>query len=86
MFFKRFLQDDDKQRPRVRRQHPARIALEIADEPQPAARDELPAGGDLFFWPPGHTVKVTSDAEIILFSPQKEHSEVIDHMLKKMAG
>jgi hypothetical protein len=42
--------------------------------------------GDLFYWPPGHTVKVGDDAEVILFSPQNEHSEVIDHMLGKMAG
>ncbi len=47
---------------------------------------ELPVGGDLFYWPPGHTVRVGADAEVILFSPQREHSEVIDHMLKKMAG
>ena len=43
-------------------------------------------GGDLFYWPPGHTVKVGEDAEVILFSPQHEHSEVIDHMLGNMAG
>ena len=43
-------------------------------------------GGDLFYWPPGHTVKVGQDADVILFSPQHEHSEVIDHMLGKMAG
>ncbi len=43
-------------------------------------------GGDLFYWPPGHTVKVGKDAEVILFSPQHEHSHVIDHMLKKMSG
>ena len=43
-------------------------------------------GGDLFYWPPGHTVKVAQDAEVILFSPQHEHSEVIDHMLGKMGG
>lgn len=43
-------------------------------------------GGDLFYWPPGHTVKVDEDAEVILFSPQHEHSHVIDHMLEKMAG
>jgi hypothetical protein len=47
---------------------------------------EVINGGDLFYWPPGHTVKVGEDAEIILFSPQHEHSEVIDHMLRKMAG
>ncbi len=43
-------------------------------------------GGDLFYWRPGHTVKVDEDAEVILFSPQHEHSLVIDHMLEKMAG
>jgi len=42
--------------------------------------------GDLFYWPPGHTVKAGDDAEVVLFSPQNEHSEVIDHMLGKMAG
>ena len=43
-------------------------------------------GGDLFYWPPGHTVKVGQDAEVILFSPQHEHSAVIEHMLGRMAG
>ena len=42
--------------------------------------------GDLFYWPPGHTVKVGEDAEIILSSPQDEHSEVIDHILNKMGA
>jgi hypothetical protein len=48
--------------------------------------EEMVKGGDLFYWPPGHTVKVGEDAEVILFSPQEEHSKVIDHMLGKMAG
>ena len=47
---------------------------------------EVTNGGDLFYWPPGHTVKVGQDAEVILFSPQDEHSEVIDHMLHKMGA
>jgi len=47
---------------------------------------EVISGGDLFFWPPGHTVKVGRDAQVILFSPQDQHSKVIDHMLAKMAG
>lgn len=47
---------------------------------------ERVAGGDLFYWRPGHTVRVDEDAEVILFSPQHEHSHVIDHMLAKMAG
>lgn len=48
--------------------------------------DEVIRGGDLFYWPPGHSVKVAADAEVVLFSPQHEHGEVIDHMLHKMAG
>ncbi len=47
---------------------------------------ETIGGGDLFYWRPGHTVRVDEDAEVILFSPQHEHSHVIDHMLAKMAG
>lgn len=47
---------------------------------------EVINSGDLFYWPPGHTVKVGEDAEVILFSPQDEHNEVIDHMLHKMSG
>ncbi len=38
---------------------------------------------DLFFWPAGHNVKVDEDAEIIMFSPQHEHTVVIDHMIEK---
>jgi hypothetical protein len=41
---------------------------------------------DLFYWPPGHSVRVVRDAEIILFSPQHEHGHVMDHMLKVMKG
>ncbi len=41
---------------------------------------------DLFYWPPGHNVRVDSDAEIIMFSPQKEHTMVIDHMKEKVSG
>jgi len=38
---------------------------------------------DLFYWPPGHNIKVIKDAEIIMFSPQHEHSHVINHMIEK---
>jgi hypothetical protein len=41
---------------------------------------------DLFYWPPGHNVKVDADAEIVMFSPQHEHSHVINHMKAKLAG
>lgn len=37
---------------------------------------------DLFYWPAGHNVKVNQDAEIVMFSPQHEHTLVIDHMIE----
>jgi hypothetical protein len=48
-------------------------------------REEIKSG-DLFYWPPGHTVRVGEDAEVIMFSPQDEHSKVIDHMRGKMGA
>ena len=45
---------------------------------------ETACKGDLFYWPPGHTVKADEGAEIILFSPQEEHSQVMDHILRKI--
>lgn len=41
---------------------------------------------DLFYWPPGHSVRVVKDSEVILFSPQREHTHVLDHLLNAMKG
>lgn len=41
---------------------------------------------DLFYWAPGHNVKVDDDAEIVMFSPQDQHTQVIDHMKAKVNG
>jgi len=48
--------------------------------------DEVVKAGDLFYWPPMHSVKVGQDAEVILFSPQAEHGIVLDHMKAKMTA
>jgi hypothetical protein len=48
--------------------------------------EEKVKGGDLFYWPPGHTLRVEKDAELIMFSPQHEHIQVLDHMKAKMGG
>lgn len=47
---------------------------------------EACVGDDLFYWPPGHSVRVVKDAEVILFSPQAEHTDVMNHMIATMAG
>jgi hypothetical protein len=51
-----------------------------------AGAQETVRAGDLFYWPPGHNVRVDQDAEIAMFSPQREHSRVIDHMVEKTKG
>ncbi|MEO6204459.1 MAG: cupin domain-containing protein [Mycobacteriales bacterium] len=48
--------------------------------------EETNSGQDLFHWPAGHSVRVVDDAEVVLFSPQVEHTAVMDHMLAKLAG
>lgn len=50
------------------------------------ANEETVSAGELFNWPPGHSVRVGADAEIILFSPQAEHCKVIDHMKEQLGG
>jgi uncharacterized protein (TIGR03086 family) len=42
--------------------------------------------GEMFYWPPGHSVRVVEDAEVVLFSPQDEHVAVLDHMLGRLAA
>ena len=51
-----------------------------------AGATETVTDNDLFYWPPGHNVRVDADAEIVMFSPQREHSVVIDHMIAKVRG
>lgn len=41
--------------------------------------------GDLFYWPPGHTIRVEKDAEMICFSPQAEHCAVVEHVQQQLA-
>jgi len=46
--------------------------------------EETCVGGDLLYWPPGHSVRVVNDAEVVLFSPEVEHGRVLDHMFAQM--
>ncbi len=48
------------------------------------ATTEECATGDLFHWPAGHSVRVEEDADLILFSPQSEHTPVLEHIKSKM--
>jgi hypothetical protein len=41
---------------------------------------------DLFYWPAGHSVRSPEGAEIVMFSPQAEHTAVIGHILAKVGA
>jgi hypothetical protein len=45
---------------------------------------ETAKANDLFYWSPGHNVKVNEDVEIVMLSPQQPHSHVINHMIDKV--
>src|SRR5688500_16934117 len=47
---------------------------------------ETCSAGDVFYWPPGHSVRVVDDSEVILFSPDAQHAAVMAHMKAVMAG
>lgn len=47
-------------------------------------REETARGGDLFYWPPGHTVRVARDAELVIFSPLHQHGRVLDHLMNQL--
>lgn len=51
-----------------------------------SGKSETVKTNDLFYWPPGHNVKVQQDAELIMFSPEREHVNVVNHMLKKVSS
>jgi hypothetical protein len=48
--------------------------------------EESVSANELFYWPSGHNVKVNENSEIVMFSPQKEHTHVINHMIEKVKG
>lgn len=47
--------------------------------------EETCVGNDVFYWPPTHTVRATADTELVMFSPQVEHTVVLDHILAKVS-
>ncbi len=43
---------------------------------------ETVEAGDLYYWPPGHTIAVETDTKYIEFSPSSQLNEVLDHVVK----
>lgn len=69
--------------------HSAHWGYMITGEVVVTYRDEANetcSAGDVFHWPAGHSVRVVTDANVIMFSPQVEHGLVLDHILGQMTN
>ena len=42
--------------------------------------EEVVHAGEVYYWPPGHTVRVDQDYESVEFSPSAAMCQVIDHL------
>ncbi len=47
---------------------------------------ETVRAGEVYYWPPGHTVWVDEDYEAVEFSPTREMCAVIDHLNSKLSA
>jgi len=48
--------------------------------------EEIVRAGEVYYWPPGHTVWVDEDYEAVEFSPSRPMGEVIDHLKSKLSA
>lgn len=46
--------------------------------------EEIVRAGEVYYWPPGHTVRVDEDYESVEFSPSGPMNEVIAHLKSKI--
>jgi hypothetical protein len=49
-------------------------------------KEEVCRAGEVFYWSPGHTVRVEEDTSLVEFSPKHELKEVYDHIGRKIAA
>lgn len=47
-------------------------------------KSETVEAGDLYYWPPGHTIAVQGDTQYVEFSPASEFRDVLDHVVTKL--
>jgi len=48
--------------------------------------EETVSAGEVYYWPPGHTVRVDEDYEAIEFSPSEQMAELMNHLEEKLKG
>ncbi len=77
----RGLEDDLSRSPHWGYVVEGRLTISYADRTQ-----EVTSARDSFCWPPGHTIRVEENADLILLSPRNEHTCVMEHVVSKMGG
>jgi hypothetical protein len=48
--------------------------------------EETVCAGEVYYWPPGHTVRVDEDYEALEFSPSEPMCRVIDHLKTRLSN
>lgn len=57
------------------------VVVDYSDDTSETCR-----AGEVMHWPAGHTVRAAEDAEFVLFSPQDEHTPVLDHVRDQLVA
>ena len=48
--------------------------------------EETVRAGEVYYWPPGHTIRVDEDYEAVEFSPSGPMGELMDHLESKLTA
>lgn len=46
--------------------------------------EEVVEPGEIYYWPPGHTIVIEEETLNVEFSPAEQMNEVLDHVVAKM--
>jgi ethanolamine utilization protein EutQ (cupin superfamily) len=46
--------------------------------------EEVVGGGEIYYWPSGHTVVVEEAVKMVEFSPHDQMSQVLNHVVAKL--
>ena len=58
-----------------------RVRVSYEDRPE-----EVVGAGELYYWPPGHTIVVEDAVRMIEFSPHDQMSEVLAHVVSEVVN
>ncbi len=52
--------------------------------PAPGVPVEVVEPGELYYWPPGHTIRAEGQTRYVEFSPSEPMGQVLDHVVSKL--